>query len=208
VAQGFWTWLEGKLFLPEGWFEESHKALRERLGIPKSLCFKTKVELAWELIEGVISRGLSFEIVGFDPLYGRSGWLRDKVRGAGRRYMAEVPVDTPVYLEKPLLGIPERKGKRGRKPSHIQVVSGEAVRADSLRERLTWRLLPVRTTERGELCERFAACRVWTVHEGEAVEDWLVVREESGHLQLCPVQRACRHAPGATGLVEVSTLLH
>jgi hypothetical protein len=28
--------------LPEGWFEESHKALRERLGIPKSCCFKTK----------------------------------------------------------------------------------------------------------------------------------------------------------------------
>jgi hypothetical protein len=28
-------------------------------------------------------------------------------------------------------------------------------------------------------CERFAACRVWTVHEGEAVEDGRVVREES-----------------------------
>ena len=179
VAQGFWTWLDGKLFLPEGWFEESHKTLRERLGIPKSLCFKTQVELAWELIEGVISRGLSFELVGFDTLYGRSGWLRNKVRGAGRRYMAEVPVDTPVYLEKPLLGIPERKGKRGRKPSQIQGLSGEAVRADSLREQVPCHLLQVRTTERGELCERFAACRVWTVHEGEAVEDWLVMREES-----------------------------
>ncbi len=95
------------------------------------------MELAWELIEGVVSRGLPFERVDFDTLYGRSGWLRTKVRGAGRRYMAEVPVDTPVYLEKPLLGIPERKGKRGRKPSHIQVLSGEAVRADSLREGLT-----------------------------------------------------------------------
>jgi hypothetical protein len=28
-------------------------------------------------------------------------------------------------------------------------------------------------------CERFAACRVWMVHEAEAVEDGLVVREES-----------------------------
>jgi hypothetical protein len=90
VAQGFWTWLDGKLFLPQGWFEESHKTLRERLGIPKSRLFKTKVELAWELIEGVISRGLSFERVGFDTLYGRSGWLRDKVRGVGRRYMLVV----------------------------------------------------------------------------------------------------------------------
>ena len=88
-------------------------------------------------------------------------------------------MDTPVYLEKPLLGIPERQSKRGRKPSHIQVLSGEAVRVDSLRERLTGRLIRVRTTERGELCERFAACRGWTVHEGEAVEDGLGMREES-----------------------------
>jgi len=165
VAQGFWTWLDGKLFLPEGGFEESHKGLRERWGIPKSRCFKTQVELAWELIEGVISRGLSFEMVGFDTLYGRSGWLRDKVRGAGQVYRAEVPVDTPVYLEKPLLGIPERKGKRGRKPSQIQVLSGEAVRADSLRERLTGRPIPVRPTEREPSCANalppagYGACR-------------------------------------------------
>jgi DDE superfamily endonuclease len=71
--------------------------VRERLGIPQSRLFKIKVELAWELIEGVVSRGLPFERMGFDTLYGRSGWLRDKVRGAGRRYMAEVPVDTSVY---------------------------------------------------------------------------------------------------------------
>jgi hypothetical protein len=53
VAQGFWTWLDGRLFLPQGWFEESHKTLRKRLGMPESLCFKN---LAWELIEGVMGR--------------------------------------------------------------------------------------------------------------------------------------------------------
>jgi hypothetical protein len=53
------------------------------------------------------------------------------------------------------------------------------VRADRLREPVPWHLLQVRTTERGELWERLAACRVWTVQEGEAVEDGLVRREES-----------------------------
>jgi hypothetical protein len=38
-------------------------------------------------------------------LYGRSGWLRAQLRNAGALYMAEVPVDTELYLEKPLLGI-------------------------------------------------------------------------------------------------------
>jgi SRSO17 transposase len=179
VVQGFCTWLDGKLFLPEGWFAEGHKTSRERVGIPVSLGFKTKVELAWELLEGVMSRGLAFERVGFDTRYGRSAWRRDKVRGAGQLYRAEVPVDTPVYRDQPGLGIPERQGKRGRAPSQIQVLSGAAVRADSLREQLPWHLIRVRTTERGARCERFAACRVWTVPEGEAVEDWLGVREES-----------------------------
>jgi SRSO17 transposase len=56
--------------------------LRKRLGIPKDLGFKTKVELAWEMIEAAIIQAIPFEIVGFDSLYGRSGWLRAQVRAA------------------------------------------------------------------------------------------------------------------------------
>jgi hypothetical protein len=99
------------------------------------------------------------------------------VRQAGKLYMAEVPADTQVYLDKPLLGVPPRQSQRGRKPSAIQVLAGEAVRVDSLREKLPWHEIQVRATDRGELCDPFAACRVWTVQAGEAVEDWLVMRE-------------------------------
>jgi SRSO17 transposase len=178
VAAGCWTWISGKLFLPEAWFEAGYRKRRKRLGIPESLGFKTKVELAWDGIEEVIARGLPFEIVGLDSLYGRSGWLRAQVRQAHQRYMAEVPADTAVYLDKPTLGIPSRQGQRGRQPTRVQVLAGETVRADSLRETLDWQQLRVRATERGELCEPFAACRVWTLHEGEAIEAWLVIREE------------------------------
>jgi hypothetical protein len=41
--------------------------------------------------------------VGFDCLYGRSGELRAKVRQAGKLYRAEVPADTQVYLDQPVL---------------------------------------------------------------------------------------------------------
>ena len=98
---GFWTWLTGKLFLPEAWFEASYEKRRQRLGVPESLRFKTKVELAWDGIAEVIAGGLPFEIVGFDSLYGRSGWLRAQVRQAKRRYLAEVPAKPEVYLAKP-----------------------------------------------------------------------------------------------------------
>jgi SRSO17 transposase len=87
VAQGFWSWIDGRLFLPEAWFGADQKALGKRLGIPKGLGFKTKVELAWEMIEAAITHGVPFEIVGFDTLYGRSGWLRAQLRNAGALYM-------------------------------------------------------------------------------------------------------------------------
>ncbi len=179
VAQNFWSWVDGKLFLPQAWFEETYKKLRKRLGIPSSLVFKTKIELAFELITSVIARDLPFEIVGFDSLYGRSRWLRAQIREIGQRYVAEIPADTRVYRDPPVLGIPPRQGQRGRKPSQIKVLSPQAVRVDALREQVNWTSIRLRTTERGELCDRFAALRVWTVHEGFITQEWLVIREES-----------------------------
>jgi len=61
----------------------------------------------------------------------------------------------------------------------VQVLSGEAVRVDSLHAQFPWQNLRLRTTERGQLCDPFAARRVRTVYEGEAVEEWLVLRREA-----------------------------
>ena len=38
--------------------------------------------------------------------------------------------------------------------------------------------IPVRATERGELADPCALCRVWTVREGQLAEEWLVIRQE------------------------------
>jgi SRSO17 transposase len=93
--------------------------------------------------------------------------------------MAEVPADTRVYREPPSVGIPEPTARRGRPPAKIQVLEGTAVRVDSLREEVSWQQRRVRPTERGEVHDPFAFCRVWTVHAGQAVEDWLVMRREA-----------------------------
>lgn len=179
VLQGFWTWIAGKLFLPEAWFNDDHKAIRDRLGIPNTLKFKTKIELAWDAVQEVMAQGLPFEIIAFDTFYGQSAKFRGQIRNAGALYMAEVPVDTQVYLEPPTLGILERTSKKGRAPSRVQVLSGEPVRVDTLRVPSDWCRLRVRTTERGELNDRFIFRRVWTVHNDTVIEDWLIIREES-----------------------------
>jgi len=178
VAQGFWTWINGKLYLPKCWFiqDEAHEKIRNKLEIPGDLTFKTKIELAWEMIEEAHKNGLPFEIIAFDSLYGRSEWLRGKIRSIGHTYMAEVPANTKVYLEKPEFRIIESQGKRSKKPC---VQNTESLRIDKLHEKLEWEVLTIRTTERGELQDPFGIRRVWTVEKGEVVPHWLVVRQES-----------------------------
>ncbi|MGC1954250.1 MAG: transposase [Gammaproteobacteria bacterium] len=209
VAQGFWSWIDGALFLPQVWFGDNHEKLRQRLGVPQAGGFKTKVELAWELIERALAADLPFDRVGFDCLYGRSGELRAKVRQAGKLYMAEVPADTQVCLDRPVLGVPPRQSKRGRPPSAIQVLSGDAVRVDSLREKLPWHEVQVRATDRGEVVR--PVCRLPGVDGAGRRGRGGLAGDASGSERqalLRPMQRLSRDFVRATGLVEVPTLLH
>ena len=69
VASGFWTWILGKLFLPEAWFEAGYQKRRKQQGMPDSLKFKTKVELAWEGIQEVMAGGLAQRQLFFNINY-------------------------------------------------------------------------------------------------------------------------------------------
>ena len=121
-----WTWIEGELFLPEDWFTPEMEEERERLGIPTERCFKTKVQLGWEMIQRVQAAGLPFEAVGCDDLYGRADWFRAAMNAADIVYMDDVPCTTQVYLECPTFGVPETPpGHRGRKYSQPRVLSPE-----------------------------------------------------------------------------------
>ena len=200
VPQGLWSWIDGELFLPKAWFEADQAARRQRLGLPKDLTFATKVELAWKLSQRARDQEIPFEMVAMDCLYGRSGWLRAQMRQSGVRYMAEVPATMTVYLSPPELGIPPRRSNRGRIPARVKVLVGEAVTVASLGQSVPWQEVRVRPTDRGELRDHFAAVRVWTVHAGQAAEEWLVLRREAtGHTPY-----ALSHAPVTTDLTPLA----
>jgi SRSO17 transposase len=130
---------------------------RRRLGIPEDRRFQTKIELGWEMIQRVKARGLPFDAVLCDELYGRSGWLRAQLRQAHIPYMANIPRNTRMYLHP---------------------VEGQAFEAWQIAQRADtrWQPIRVRATERGELNDEFAARRVWTHWNGQFVAEWLVIR--------------------------------
>jgi len=176
---GYQTWVDGEVFVPEHWFSETYTQRRAQVGLPAERTFQTKLELGWQLIQRVQAQGLSFEAVAFDTLYGRNPWLRDTVSQAGLEYYADVPVNTKVYLSQPIIGWPQHK--RGRKAKKERVLSPKAYRVDQLRHHpeLRWRTISLRPSERGQLTADFTARRVWTVRDdGRVVAEWLLIRRE------------------------------
>ena len=175
-----WTWIDAELYFPKHWFDEDMKGERKRLGVPEDLKFQTKIELGWKMIERIYLSGFPFEMVCFDALYGNSSWLRFQMRHNNLLYMADISRDTPVYLNKPVLGVSEER-KDGNLPK-VQVLSTEKpVKVCDLIAQSDFQVVDVRNTERGVLSNPFSVRRVWTVDKerGETTEEWLVIRQES-----------------------------
>ncbi len=179
-----WTWVDGELYLPEDWFTPEMAELREKLGIPAEREFETKIELGWKMIQRTHTNGLPFEAICCDDFYGQSSDFRAEMNAVEFIYMADVPHNTQVYLKRPVVGVPEAKpGRRGPKPSKYCVLSPDKplkVSDVARQEDTNWRRVRVRDTERGELNDEFAARRIWTIHKDEPVQEWLVMRRESG----------------------------
>lgn len=175
-----WTLMDGELFLPEKWFSKSYATRRNKAEIPSERkVFQTKIELAWEMIKRVQTRGLPFLAVAFDSLYGRSFWLREQCEQDGIEYYADIPANQVLYLEQPELEF--ELTKRGKRSKKFKVVGQEACKASDLAQlaQTQWETLTLRPTERGMLTADFASYGVWVVStEGSIREETLLIKRE------------------------------
>ena len=180
---GLWAMVDGALFLPEEWFGAAFAQRRTELGMPGERRFETKLQLGLKMIKRVKAHGLPFDLLACDALYGRDSLCRADGDAEGVRYAAQVPGDTRVYLSEPCVGIPLKRGKRGRPRTRLRVLRGQEpheVRALAQHPQTTWQQVAVRHTERGRLTADFAVKRVWTVAAGQKPRaEWLVIRRNS-----------------------------
>jgi len=116
-----------------------------------------------------------------DCLYGRSSWLRNNIDGLKKIYCADIPCDQRVWLQKPTVGIPEKKGRRGPTPTKKQVLDGVSFRVEELKERVAedeWDRMFIRDTERCELWMDMLFLRVYPREDDglPGKECWLIIR--------------------------------
>jgi len=207
-----WAMVDAEIFLPEAWFGDDYAQLRQKVGVPaERTSFETKPELGLKMIRRVKAAKLSFEAVLCDSLYGRSSQFRHELREEHLLYMADIPNNLRVHLDKPLVGIPAHKaGKKGRKSEKVQVLNGirsYSVKQVGLAEDTQWQLLRIRSNERGLLEDRFAARRVWVWDDKQPDiaphQEWLTMRIE--HNGDCTY--AFSNAPEDASLLSLAELL-
>lgn len=159
----------GRLYLPEDWVKDPERC--QAVGIPKSeQRFRTKNELAWELIAQAESEGVEFGWVGMDVAYGRDQGLLLQIVGLGKSLVADVDAHQQVWTQRP---------EGMRRPNNLQT-SG-AQRVDELWEegKKSAQQVLLRNAENGRVTVKFWSRRVWIWPPRSEIpfELWLLVSE-------------------------------
>jgi SRSO17 transposase len=136
--------IDFELFLPRSWMDDP--ARREEAGIPEEMVFKTKIELALEMIERAARDGIAGDIVLADSAYGHSQPLRDAVHLLGFDYGVAIYASDKMYLVGPD-GVTRR-----------ELLSAKEIGLSL--ERSAYRRYTWREGTGGSLSSRFALCRV------------------------------------------------
>jgi len=113
--------IEGQLFLPDEWFDETHVEKCRACGVPEGLVYQTKPEIGLKLVEKAIQRGvLPFQWVAADELYGDAPAFRDGIAALNKWYFTEIKSNTPVWSIRPEVHVPGWKG-HGRYPTRLRL---------------------------------------------------------------------------------------
>jgi len=172
------TIINERLFLPKAWASSKQKC--DKVEIPEeNRAYKTKPELALEMVDEDIANGVEFDWIGGDGLYGHSSQLTKGLDERGKLYVLDVHKDESVYLEKPQITQPEENPGKGRK-AEKPVADVDPIRVDHYMaglDHLDWVKVKVRKTAKGwlKLKVHVADVWVWDGVEKEARSRTLVI---------------------------------
>jgi SRSO17 transposase len=165
--------IDFELYLPESWTADT--ARRKEARIPDDVVFKTKPELALEMIRRALAAGISPGVVLGDASYGTSSDFRLELRRLGLDYSLGVNPETKVFE----VGEAVNPGGAGISLKQLAV----KLHKKGKFRRFTWR-----EGTKGELSARFAKRRVFPCREqgrenAERESVWLLIEWRDGEAE-------------------------
>jgi len=170
-----------RLYLPKEWTNDEDRCLKA--GIPKDLIvFKTKPQIALEMIEDHISNNIHFDYTNGDGLYGHGFEFSKGLEKLGQKYVLDVHSNHEIYLQKPNISVPPKTSKKGRTPTQLKADIESLSIIEYVRSLKTEDLTvtKIRKTTKGWLEANMHVVKVWVWdkenNDTEAIEQTLVVR--------------------------------
>jgi SRSO17 transposase len=179
-----------RLYLPLEWTADTER--RAAAGIPETVGFVTKPEIALEQIRAVCAAGLPRGVVLMDAGYGTNTRLREEISALGLSYIAGVPPQTSVWPPgtAPLPPLPwsgrGRRPKLMRRDTEHHPVSVKALALDL--PAASWQTISWREGTAGALTSRFARVRGRAAHRDAwrtepRGEEWLLIEWPEGEAE-------------------------
>jgi SRSO17 transposase len=153
---GFHCLLDGDLFLPEIWQEDRDRC--RKAGIPDSVVYRPKWQIALELYDRAVANGIGFEWLTFDEYYGGKPAFVRALAERGQAYVAEVPKNVFGWIREPVVAT---RSYGGDHEPRLRAGTPEPRRLDQLLERNP--LLRDQPWTRYRLDDREQGPSVWEV---------------------------------------------
>ncbi len=202
--------VEGELFVPESWFADAARC--QDSGMPEDMAFRTKGEMALDMIYRLRREGLHFAYTAFDAGYGHLPWMMRALDDGQEIFLAEVHSDQTIYLTDPAPAVPQRQSIKGKAPSRLlaQEASLTVTTWAAAQSPSRWRRLAVREGEKGDVVADYLARRVWLWDGAEKrARCWhLLVRREVDGTKLKFCLSNAKPAASLRRLAEMQTARH
>jgi len=126
--------------------------------VPDEVEFRTKPQIALELIDRALGNGVCVAAWTFDELYGRDGKFLNGLEERGQTFVAEVPVDFHGWVQKPTIvrtgpktskkrGRPKKYPRLARRPPSSEVRS--LVKYSPVFREKSWQRYHIKDTSKG-----------------------------------------------------------
>lgn len=184
--------IDFRLFLPESWVTDAARCQKAQVPEDRQE-YRSKNQLALEMVKAAKDRGVSFEWVLADAAYGISQEFRRAVEQLGYRYVMDVISTNRIWDANPEPKEPQRLGTSGRPSTRLDPTNPKAKKwkvgewvAGQFPKKA--RELCLRKSSQGELRARVWVTDVWLWDEGSATvpeKHKLVAREhDDGEIKI------------------------
>lgn len=171
----FHTMVDGELYLPETTWHED-RARCQAAGIPDTVVYRAKWEMALEQLRRARGNGLRFAWLTFDEGYGGKPPFLRELDALGQNYVAEVPRSFRVWTKRPQVLYREhvrdvRMG-RPRKLPRLKVKNNPTVEVQNvaahspLLRRQEWKDYRVKDGSKGPMVWQVRRMTVWLEDDG------------------------------------------